>query len=720
MHVAPRGASARAVGVWLTCLALVVTSFAVAPGARAAETCRTTPNEPAAPTHSVTVCVSLPDGPLSGVVDVSAQVYVTPLTTATPPTVRRVVFWFGDGYLLTDFDPAYGFVWRTTRLPDGPGTFEVRVRTGDGLVSRVEVPVTLANGPDAARPPTVEPFRTRTGTVPEPGRRFRLVAVGDGVDGSAREEQVAAQIAGSSPNLLAYLGDVYQRGSPAEFDTWYAGPSGYARFRDITNPVVGNHEYQTPGAAGYFGFWGGVPHHYSYDVAGWHVVALDSTSRFDQVLPGTAQYEWLAADLGANRARCTLVYMHHPRYSVAGHAGRPRLGALWSLLAARRVTLALGGHSHAYQRWAALDGNGAVDARGVTQLVAGAGGREVKPVFAADARVATALSVQGALRLDLGPDDVEFSYVDSSGAVLDAGTVGCKSTGDPLPPTVPRKLRATPAPTSSAQLSWLPSTDQYTAVAGYTVRRNGMDVATVGGGTTSFTDTGLTAGKTYSWTVSASDTSGNRSAESRPAATTMPAEAAAQGSSRRMLRSLAVAKERNRGFAQRKFRTWLDADGDGCTTRDEVLLAESLRAPRVGSGCRVTSGRWRSRLDGARLADLSRLRIENLVPLREAWASGARRWDGVSRARLANDLGYGFSLNVSTKRVLRARGSAEPQRWLPPRRAARCTYVAQWVAVKWRWRLTVDRGEKRFLTRRLDACAWPRVDRPTRPTTSRR
>ena len=446
MHVAPRGASARAVGVWLTCLALVVTSFAVAPGARAAETCRTTPNEPAAPTHSVTVCVSLPDGPLSGVVDVSAQVYVTPLTTATPPTVRRVVFWFGDGYLLTDFDPAYGFVWRTTRLPDGPGTFEVRVRTGDGLVSRVEVPVTLANGPDAARPPTVEPFRTRTGTVPEPGRRFRLVAVGDGVDGSAREEQVAAQIAGSSPNLLAYLGDVYQRGSPAEFDTWYAGPSGYARFRDITNPVVGNHEYQTPGAAGYFGFWGGVPHHYSYDVAGWHVVALDSTSRFDQVLPGTAQYEWLAADLGANRARCTLVYMHHPRYSVAGHAGRPRLGALWSLLAARRVTLALGGHSHAYQRWAALDGNGAVDARGVTQLVAGAGGREVKPVFAADARVATALSVQGALRLDLGPDDVEFSYVDSSGAVLDAGTVGCKSTGDPLPPTVPRKLRATPAP----------------------------------------------------------------------------------------------------------------------------------------------------------------------------------------------------------------------------------------------------------------------------------
>jgi hypothetical protein len=706
--------------VWLVCLALALTSFAVAPAARAAETCRTTPDVPAAPTYTVTVCVSLPDDPLSGVVGVSAQVYVTPITTSTPPAVRRVVFWYDGGYLLTDFDPAYGMGWHTTRLPDGTGTFEVRARTGDGLVSRVEVPVTLANGPAAAQPPAVAPFQARTGTVPEPGRRFRLVAVGDGVDGSTREEQVAAQIAASSPNLLAYLGDVYQRGSHSEFDTWYANSAGYGKFRDITNPVVGNHEYQTPGAAGYFGFWGGIPHHYSYDVAGWHVVALDSTRQFGQMQPGTRQYEWLAADLGANRSRCTLVYMHHPRYSVAGHAGRTRLRALWSLLAARRVTLAVTGHAHAYQRWAPLDGNGTVDARGVTQLVAGAGGREVKPIVSADARVVTALSVQGALRLDLGADDVELSYVDSTGAVLDAATVGCKSTGDPLPPTVPRGLQVTAAPPSSAQLSWLPSIDQYTSVAGYTVRRNGLAVATVDGGTTSFTDTELTAGKTYSWTVSAFDTSDNHSAESRPAATTLPGAAAARVSSRRLVRSLAVARERNRGFAPKKLPTWLDTDGDGCTTRAEVLIAESVSAPTVRSGCQVTKGRWLSRLDGTRTATLSRLRIEHLVPLREAWASGARRWAGASRADLANDMGYRFALNVSTKRVLRDRGAAEPQRWLPSRRAARCTYVAQWVAMKWRWRLTVDRAEKSFLTSRLAACGWPRVERPGRPTITRR
>ncbi len=267
-------------------------------------------------------------------------------------------FWWDGTYLLADFDPAYGFTWRTTRMADGTGTLIVHARTEGGLVSGVRVPVTVGNGLSAPAPPAVEPFVVRTGTAPAPGRRFRMAAVGDGVDGSPREAQVAGQIASWSPNLLAYLGDVYQHGSPFEFDNWYSRPDGYGQFRAITNPVVGNHEYQTPGAAGYFEYWGGVPHYYSYDVAGWHVVALDTNSRFGQLRPGTAQYEWLAADLGANRSRCTMVYMHHPRYSVAAHEGRAQLGRIWSLLAARRVTLAVAGHSHAYERWTPLDGAG--------------------------------------------------------------------------------------------------------------------------------------------------------------------------------------------------------------------------------------------------------------------------------------------------------------------------------------------------------------------------
>jgi hypothetical protein len=698
----------------LAVLGLLLAGVVVAPAAAAGQNCATTPDDATAPTFTVTVCVTLPDGPLTGDVPVSVDVSVTGVTDPDPPAVTRVSFWWNGTYLLTDFDPAYGFTWRTTRMADATTTLIVHARTEGGLVSGVRVPVTVANGLSASARPAVEPFVVRTGTAPTPGHRFRMAAVGDGVDGSSREALVAGQIASWSPNLLAYLGDVYQHGSPFEFDNWYTRPDGYGQFRAITNPVVGNHEYQTPGAAGYFEYWGGVPHYYSYDVAGWHVVALDTNSRFGRLRPGDAQYEWLAADLGANRSHCTMVYMHHPRYSVAAHEGRAQLGRVWSLLAARRVTLAVAGHSHAYERWTPLNGAGSPDARGVTQLIAGSGGREVKPAAFTDRRLVTAMPVSGALRLDLGDNDAQFAFVDTGGAVLDSGTIGCKSTGDPLPPTVPRGLAAVPASASTAHLSWSPSSDQYTAVGGYTVRRNGAVVATLPAASSTFDDTGLASGKTYSWTVSAFDTSENHSAQSRPAAATVPAAATGSVSSRALLRGLTVARERDRGFTRSRFGTWRDADLDGCTTRNEVLLAESVRPPLVLSSCTVTTGRWRSRLDGTRVTNLARLRIGPQVPFLEAWQSGARRWSPSHRAQLANDLGYRPTLNVSTLQVLQARGAAEPQRWLPPRRAGRCAYVAEWVAVKWRWRLSVDRAEKRFLVRRLRGCGWPAVERPTR------
>ncbi len=87
---------------------------------------------------------------------------------------------------------------------------------------------------------------------------------------------------------------------------------------------------------------------------------------------------------------------------------------------------------------------------------------------------------------------------------------------------------------------------------------------------------------------------------------------------------------------------------------------------------------------------------------------------------MLNDLGYRDSLSVATEGVLRSRGNAEVLDWLPPRAAARCDYLAQWVAVKWRWRLSVDRAEGRFLVRRLASCDWPRVVQPWRARVTRR
>lgn len=704
--------------VLLAGLTLVLGHLLVAPGASAAESCTDTP----VPGYTVRVCLVSPDSVatplLTGDVAVAARVEIV-APSVTPPTVNKVVFSYRDGYLLSDHDPEYAMSWRTTRLVDGPGTFEVKARLSDDIVARHVVPLTLANGVTVAPAPNTAQFTVRQGTQPAAGQRFRVVAVGDGADGGPREAQVVDRISAMGLNLLAYTGDVYERGSPDEFDNWYGGTTGYGRFRDITNPVIGNHEYLTPGAAGYFDYWDNVPRYYSYDVAGWHVAAIDSSVEFDQLRRGTAQYDWLAADLGANRAHCTMVYMHHPRWSVAQGGGRVGLGQVWALMADRRVTLAVAGHAHSYERWLPLNRTGAPAPGGVTQLVAGAGGHEIVAGVLTDARLASTKAVSGALRLDLGAEDASFAYVGADGAEYDAGAVGCTSTGDTFAPSTPTGVLASATSATTAKLSWGASTDEF-GVTGYTVRRDGTTVATLGAGATSYVESGLTAGTTYTWTVDAFDASQNVSPQSAAAAVTMPAPPVPTISSRTMLRQLRIAPENGRGYQRSRFRTWTDADGDRCDTRSEVLVAEAVRPPTVRAGCGLTGGRWFSRYDGITTTQRAVLGVEHLVPLREVWQSGARRWSASSRRQMANDLGYAHTVNVATARVIRAKGSDEPQTWMPPQARARCAYVAEWVAVKWRWHLSVDRAERRYLAKRLTACGWPAVVAPTRPRISRR
>ena len=146
-----------------------------------------------------------------------------------------------------------------------------------------------------------------------------------------------------------------------------------------------------------------------------------------------------------------------------------------------------------------------------------------------------------------------------------------------------------------------------------------------------------------------------------------------------------------------------------------MLVAEAVRPPAVRAGCAISGGRWRSPYDGVVTATRTRLVVDHLVPLREAWESGAHRWHHGSRRQLANDLGYDPTLTAVTRSSARAKAGAEPQDWLPTHTAYRCTYLARWVAVTWRWHLSVDRSEAHFLSRRLSSCGWPAVVQPTRP-----
>jgi hypothetical protein len=180
-----------------------------------------------------------------------------------------------------------------------------------------------------------------------------------------------------------------------------------------------------------------------------------------------------------------------------------------------------------------------------------------------------------------------------------------------------------------------------------------------------------------------------------------------------LLRSLKVAPERPGGYDRRLFPHW-DTVRPGCTVRSIVLIQEARRGPSTGQSCPVGPGEWFSQFDGITVTDPARLDIDHMVPLAEAWRSGARTWSPVVRRAFANDLGYAGSLIAVTASSNRSKGDQDPARWLPTRVSYRCTYVSEWIAVKWRWRLRVDATEQAALRVQVSACKNPRITVPAR------
>ena len=182
-----------------------------------------------------------------------------------------------------------------------------------------------------------------------------------------------------------------------------------------------------------------------------------------------------------------------------------------------------------------------------------------------------------------------------------------------------------------------------------------------------------------------------------------------------LLGSLTVASSHQSGYSRDLFKLWVDADRNGCDTRREVLISEARVRPHVVSGCGLSGGRWWSAYDNLFITNASSLDIDHFVPLAEAWRSGAFRWSAGTREAYANDLGYSLSLIAVTAHTNRSKSDADPAGWMPPFSAYRCTYVATWVAIKWRWRLTIDPLEKGALTLGLTGCgAAAKVLQPTR------
>ncbi|KAF9466707.1 hypothetical protein BDZ94DRAFT_1250572 [Collybia nuda] len=171
---------------------------------------------------------------------------------------------------------------------------------------------------------------------------------------------------------------------------------------------------------------------------------------------------------------------------------------------------------------------------------------------------------------------------------------------------------------------------------------------------------------------------------------------------RTYLAALTVAAESNSpAYDRTLFKTW-DIISGTCDTRETVLKRDGTNVV-TSSACAATSGNWVSPYDGVATTLASDLDIDHLVPLKEAWVSGARLWTNAQREAFANDLTRPQLVAV-TDNLNQSKGDKDPAEWVPPLVSYRCTYVRAYVQVKHFYNLSVDSAEKAALTSYLAAC----------------
>ena len=137
--------------------------------------------------------------------------------------------------------------------------------------------------------------------------------------------------------------------------------------------------------------------------------------------------------------------------------------------------------------------------------------------------------------------------------------------------------------------------------------------------------------------------------------------------------------------------SWIDEDGDGLNTRHEVLAEESLIKPIVSNN-KVVSGKWFDKYTGKYFTNPSDLDIDHLVPLKNAYISGASNWSKKKKNRYYNYLKYDNHLIAVSKSANRNKSDKSPVEWLPPNKDYQCEYVREWFKIKTAWGLTIEEG----------------------------
>jgi hypothetical protein len=298
-----------------------------------------------------------------------------------------------------------------------------------------------------------------------------LVGAGDIVNCNDESAYSTAELVESIPGTVFTLGDnAYNQGTTQQFNDCYDPTWG--RFKDRTAPVVGNHEYKTAGAEGYYTYFGidaspldllctkDCKGYYSYNLGSWHIIVLNSNI---EMAAGSEQEQWLRFDLAANPAACTLAMFHEPRFTSGRHGNSGRVRPLWDVLYEYGADVVLNGHDHNYQRYAPQDPRGRADPKGIREFIVGTGGGELyelgEIIPNVDVRDNTS---RGVLKLTLHQSSYDWEFIPIPGdtfrdfgastCVTDKLTAQLIPTATPLPSPTPT-LAPTNTPLPSLQVA---------------------------------------------------------------------------------------------------------------------------------------------------------------------------------------------------------------------------------------------------------------------------
>lgn len=284
-------------------------------------------------------------------------------------------------------------------------------------------PVTPGEPPVNASPPVTTPTPTPPITV----TTNWVNIVGDtGFCGSPVMAQLSRLITDLGGDLLL-AGDIaYPSGTLDQYMRCFDPDLGRFRGRFWASP--GNHEYETPGATGYFTYFGeragpGRRGYYAIRKATWQVLMLNSNLPMTRNSP---QYEFARLQLTTNPARCAMAIMHHPFDTSGPNGANPQQRDLWEMMYGLGLDVVVSGHDHLYERHSPQDASQRTDpARGIRLFIAGTGGATSYARARAAAHSELLLSIHGLLRLKLEPALYEWEFLDVSGNVRDRGLNIC-------------------------------------------------------------------------------------------------------------------------------------------------------------------------------------------------------------------------------------------------------------------------------------------------------